>query len=284
MGAMPKSLYLDGSSEASALPGRTMQGADAEAQRASRDAIMKIRLFPDLTVALRGALGYGPHVDMLQHFCYWMHPRHPKMQNRWTLYKTYAEWREECGLARKQIDKGRTKLRELGLVTEKKGPHGRLHYRVDWVALAEVLSLSSVGEQTDELNDWFDDFDLIDDEDSLSPVGEQGSLSPIGGQPNTGEYADDYLSENSTLQVAAEPAFAEPAAPQIDKEINQDKEGSAPLGDDQRHSENGHTPSETTAVKDEVEQVVAPPKPGDDTLYQVRLNSLAHHAAFGHQW
>jgi hypothetical protein len=206
-----------------------------------------------------------------------MHPRHPKMQNRWTLYKTYAEWREECGLARKQIDKGRTKLRELGLVTEKKGPHGRLHYRVDWVALAEVLSLSPVGEQTDELNDWFDDFDLIDDEDSLStvgeqgqnaPQGEQGSLSPIGGQPNTGEYADDYLSENSTLQVAAEPAFAEPAAPQIDKEINQDKEGSAPLGDDKRHSENGHTPSEKQAAKDEVEEPasLAPPKPDDDTL------------------
>src|SRR5215216_5894519 len=133
-------------------------GFDAEAQRVARDAIMEIPLFPDLTVALRGALGYGPHVDMLQHFCYWMHPRHPKMQNRWTLYKTYAEWREECGLARKQIDKGRTKLCELGLVTEKKGPHGRLHYRVDWVALAEVLSLSPVGEQTDELNDWFDDF------------------------------------------------------------------------------------------------------------------------------
>src|SRR5918992_1012872 len=151
MGETPKSLCFDGSSEASALPVRTVQGADAEAQRAARDAIMQIRLFPDLTVALRGALGYGPHVDVLQHFSYWMHPRHPKMQNRWTLYKTYAEWREECGLARKQIDKGRTKLRELGLVTEKKGPHGRLHYRVDWVALAEVLSLSPVEEQTDEL-------------------------------------------------------------------------------------------------------------------------------------
>jgi hypothetical protein len=275
MTAPTQKSYLNSSPDASALSVRTVQGAEAEAQRAARDAIMQIRLFPDLTVALRGALGYGPHVDVLQHFCYWMHPRHPKMQNRWTLYKTYAEWREECGLARKQIDKGRTKLRELGLVTEKKGPHGRLHYRVDWVVLAEVLSLSPVGEQSDELNDWFDDFDLIDDEGSLSPVGEQGqnapqgeqgSLSPIGGQPNTGEYADDYVSENSTLQVAAEPAFAEPAAPQIDKEINQDKEGSAPLGDDQRHSENGHTPSETTAVKDEVEQVVAPPKPGDDTL------------------
>jgi nitrate reductase NapE component len=57
---------------------RNGTGTDAEAQRAARKAIMKIRLFPDLTVALRGGLGYGPHVDMLQHFCYWMHPRHPK--------------------------------------------------------------------------------------------------------------------------------------------------------------------------------------------------------------
>src|SRR5918992_771036 len=103
MGATPKSLYFDGSSEASALPVRTVQGADAEAQRAARDAVMQIRLFPDLTVALRGALGYGPHVDMLQHFCYWMHPRHPKMQDRWTMYKTYAEWCDECGLTDRQI-------------------------------------------------------------------------------------------------------------------------------------------------------------------------------------
>ena len=240
-------------------------GADAEAQQAARDAIMEIPLFPDLTVALRGALGYGPHVDMLQHFCYWMHPRHPKMQNRWTLYKTYAEWREECGLARKQIDKGRTKLRELGLVTEKKGPHGRLHYRVDWLALAEVLSLSPLGEQTDELNDWFDDFDLIvdliDDEDSLSPVGEQGqnvpqgeqgSLSPIGGQPNTGKYAGDYLQENTLLQRAPEPAFAEPGAPEINRDKEQKEGIEAPPSTDKRHSQVAEPPKPKIAKEVEI--------------------------------
>src|SRR5918997_4414224 len=150
MGETPKSLCFDGSCEASALPVRTVQGADAEAQRAARDAIMQIRLFPDLTVALRGALGYGPHVDMLQHFCYWMHPRHPKMQSRWTMYKTYEEWREECSLSDRQVRKGRKVLRELGLVTEKKSNYGRIDYRVDWVALAEVLSLDTNTVQTDE--------------------------------------------------------------------------------------------------------------------------------------
>src|SRR5215212_9873902 len=128
-------------------------GFDAEAQRAARDAIMEIPLFPDLTVALRGALGYGPHVDMLQHFCYWMHPRHPKMQSRWTMYKTYAEWREECGLTDRQVKKGRKVLRDKGLVAEKKGPHGRMHYRLDWVALRDALSLDAITVQTDEGGD-----------------------------------------------------------------------------------------------------------------------------------
>jgi hypothetical protein len=138
--------------------------ADAEAQRPARNAIMEIRLFPDLTVALRGALGYGPHVDMLQHFCYWMHPRHPKMQNRWTMYKTYEEWREECSLSDRQVRKGRKVLRELGLVTEKKSNYGRIDYRVDWVALAKALSLDTNTVQTDE---DLDDFDLFDDDASL---------------------------------------------------------------------------------------------------------------------
>jgi hypothetical protein len=191
---------------------------DVEAQQAARDAVMEIPLFPDLDVLLIDKLTYGPHCKMLQHFAYWFHPRHPKMQERWTMYKTYEEWRSETGLKRKQVDKGREKLRELGLVTEKKGPHGRLHYRIDWVALAEVLSLSPVGEQTDDLDD-LDDFDF--DEISLSPVGEQGqfvplgeqsSLSPYGEHANTGDYAGDYLTGKTLLQRADEPAFAEPSA------------------------------------------------------------------------
>src|SRR5215212_8193541 len=140
---------------------------DVEAQRAARDAIMEISLFPDLTVALRGALGYGPHVDMLQHFCYWMHPRHPKMQSRWTMYKTYAEWREECSLSDRQVRKGRKVLRELGLVTEKKINYGRVDFRVDWVALAKALSLDTNTVQTEE---DLDDFDPFYDDDSSTAI------------------------------------------------------------------------------------------------------------------
>src|SRR5215212_2941174 len=152
---------------------------DVEAQRTARNAIMEITLFPDLTVALRGALGSGPHVDMLQHFCFWMHPRHPKMQSRWTMYKTYAEWRGECSLSDRQVRKGRKVLRELGLVTEKKSNYGRINYRVDWVALAKELSLDTNTVQTDE--DW-DDFDLFGDDDSLDGSTVQGQF---------GRYSDE---------------------------------------------------------------------------------------------
>ena len=166
-------------------------GADAEAQRAARDAIMEIPLFPDLSVVLRGALGYGPHVDMLQHFCFWMHPRHPKMQSRWTMYKTYAEWRDECSLSDRQVRKGRKVLRELGLVAEKKSNYGRIDYRVDWVALAKALSLDGISVQTDE--DW-DDFDLFDDDASLD-----GNTV----QRQSGRYSDESSLDGTSVQANA---------------------------------------------------------------------------------
>jgi hypothetical protein len=220
-------------------------GADAEAQRAARDAIMEIPLFPDLTVALRGALGYGPHVDMLQHFCYWMHPRHPKMQSRWTMFKTYAEWREECSLSDRQVRKGRKVLGELGLVTEKKTNYGRVDYRVDWVALAKALSLDTNTVQTDE---DLGDFDLFDDDDTsldANSVQErfgrysvESNLDTNSVQAKAGEYAVDYEQDNSALQAGAESAFAEPAPPEINKnEVLKEDDLLSPPNTDKRHSQ-----------------------------------------------
>jgi hypothetical protein len=208
---------------------------DVEAQRVARDAIMEIPLFPDLTVALRGALGYGPHVDMLQHFCYWMHPRHPKMQNRWTMYKTYAEWLEECSLTDRQVRKGRKVLRELGLVTEKKSNYGRIDYRVDWVALANALSLdaNTVQGQSGRYSD-------------------ESSLDANTVQANAGEYAGDYLQENTLLQRDAEPAFAEPASPEINRDKGQ-KEGIEALpSTDKRHSQVAEPPKPKIAKEVEI--------------------------------
>jgi hypothetical protein len=238
-------------------------GADAEAQRAARNAIMEIPLFPDLTVALRGALGYGPHVDMLQHFCFWMHPRHPKMQSRWTMYKTYAEWRDECSLSDRQVRKGRKVLRELGLVTEKKSNYGRIDYRVDWVALAKALSLDTNTVQTDE--DW-DDFDLFDDDASLDGntvqrqsgrYSDESSLDSISVQANAGEHAGEYVQENSPLQGAPEPALAEPGATEINRDKEQKEGIEAPPSTDKRHS-----------------QVAEPPKPKISKEVEIKVWAL----------
>jgi hypothetical protein len=233
-------------------------GFDAEAQRVARDAIMEIPLFPDLTVALRSALGYGPHVDMLQHFCYWMHPRHPKMQSRWTMYKTYAEWREDCSLSDRQVRKGRKVLRELGLVSEKKSNYGRIDYRVDWVALAKALGLNTTTVQTDE---DLDDFDLFDDDPSLDAISVEGQFGRYSGesildansvQANAGEHAGEYVQENSPLQGAPEPALAEPGGTEKNRDKEQKERIEAPPSTDKCHSQVAEAPMPEIAKEVEI--------------------------------
>jgi hypothetical protein len=251
----------------------TKMGADAEAQRAARDAVMQIRLFPELPAALRKAIGYGPHADMLQHFVFWFHPRHPKMQKRWTLWKTFAEWLDECGLTDRQVKKGRKVLAEKGLATYKRGQYSRVYYSVDWVALADALGLEFIPDGNsvqydDELNDEFDfSDDSIPDGNSVRLHSGRYSdqVIPDGNSVrlNTGDYSEDYLTEESTLQVVApEPVFTEPGAHEM--KGKKEKEGQ-PLGVE-RPSQNGHTPSESGLEKERGEEVVAPPKPDDDTL------------------
>jgi hypothetical protein len=193
---------------------------DYEAQQAARKAVMAIPLFPDLDRELNKALGFGPHCKMLQHFCYWMHPRKPKMQNRWTLWKTFAEWHDECGLTERQVKKGRRVLAEKGLATYKRGQYSRIYYRVDWAALAEVLCLDFIPDGNsvqydDELND---ETDLLDDS---IPDGNTVRLHsrrysvpfiPDGNtvRLNTEDYTEDYLTEDTLLHSGGEPAKAEP--------------------------------------------------------------------------
>jgi len=258
-------------------------GADAEAQRAARDAVMEIPLFPDLIVRLRDALGYGPHCEMLQHYCYWMNPEKRKMRNRWSIWKTFDEWYEECGLTDRQVKKGRKKLRELGIMSHKRGQYSRVYYQVDWVALADALDLSYV---VDEDDIWFDDEDEFIPNGNSVPNGNENRSSfrtamasdfipdgnsvqfipdGYGVRLNTREYARDYLQEKTLLQRAPEPAFAEPAA--MDRNGKEDKDGLSSLPiEHKRHSKDGDTASADIAVREVVEEVQAPPKPNDDAL------------------
>ena len=256
---------------------------DAEARQAARDAVMEIPLFPDLIVRLRDALGYGPHCEMLQHYCYWMNPEKRKMRNRWSIWKTFDEWYEECGLTDRQVKKGRKKLRELGIMSHKRGQYSRVYYQVDWVALADALDLSYV---VDEDDIWFEDdeHEFIPDGNSVPNGNENGrsfrtatasDFIPDGNSVqfipdgygvrlNTKEYAGDYLSGESSLQEAPEPAFAEPGA--MNGNGKKEEKDSPPPVEDKRHSQDSDTPSTEQALRDEVEEVVAPPKPDDDTL------------------
>jgi hypothetical protein len=239
---------------------RNDTAADAEAQRVARGAIMQIPAFPELLTRLTRVFGPGPERDMVHQLVYWFSKS--KMQDRWTAYLTRENWRDQRGLNRKQVDKGRRRLKAhpSGVVEEKMGPYKRIHYRIDWVKLAALLGLETPLKGV-PIDDDFDDFDDFDDEDlwtplkggpkpSDPPLGVAGSSAPpemdaapdtyaenpanVGVPSNTGALAVAF-SQNNPPTGGAEPAFAEPAPPQINKD-KEPKEG------------------------------VAPPKPDDDTL------------------
>jgi hypothetical protein len=253
----------------------TKPEVDAAAQRDARDAIMQIPAFPELQTRLTRVFGPGAERDMIHQLVYWFSK--PKMQNRWWAYKTLDEWRDERGLNRKQVDKARRRLKPFGVVEEKKGNYKRIHYCIDWVRLAELLSIPLKGGQS---YDW----DNLEDEDffdepliplkggqSQNDTPKGGSIendppqmegtpdtyaenpSNGGGQTNARENAGEYLQDNSLLQRAAEPALAEPAAPEINRN-EEPQEGNASSPDaDKRHSQERDPRSETTAARDRVD-------------------------------
>jgi hypothetical protein len=249
--------------------------ATDEAQRAARDAIMKIPAFPELERRLVSVLGPTSEALMMHQLVYWFNKK--KMQNRWSAYKTYKEWKDERGLNRKQVDKGRKRLKANKLVEEKYGNYKRIEYQVDWVRLAELLGIPLKGSQSYDLDDvkdadFFDEpvYPLKGDESSAdAPKGGtvRNDMSPMDDTPdsyaenssfggvqfNAGEYAEAYEQDNSTLQAGAEPAFAEPAPPEINKkEEPQEDNLSSPPDTDERHSQVAEPPKPKIAKEVEV--------------------------------
>jgi hypothetical protein len=231
-----------------------------EAQRAARDAIMQIPAFPELERRLVSVLGPTSEALMMHQLIYWFNKQ--KMQNRWSAYKTYKEWKEERGLNRKQVDKGRKRLKAKKLVEEKYGNYKRIEYQVDWVRLAELLLIPLKGSQSYDLGKLKDE-DFFDESPHPLKGDQSSSDTPKGGavqngrllmdlaidayaekpsfvrvQSNAGEYSKAYEQDNSTLQVGAEPAFAEPAPPEIDKKEGPKEGDLSPLPSaDKRHSQ-----------------------------------------------
>lgn len=102
--------------------------------------MLAVPQFPDLERVLILSLSPTPAAIMLHQICYWF--RKPKMQDRWWLYKTFDEWRDERGLSRRQVNKGREDLIKKGLIEEMYGPYKRVHTCPDWVKLAATLNLN----------------------------------------------------------------------------------------------------------------------------------------------
>lgn len=241
-------------------PERNGTAYDAEAQRAARDAVIKIPAFPELLTRLTRAFGPGPERDMVHQLVYWFSK--PKMQNRWTAYLTRENWRDQRGLNRKQVDKGRRRLKAhpSGVVEEKMGPYKRVHYRIDWVKLADLLGLETPLKRVP----MDDDFDDLDEEDLRTPL--KGTPKPSdpplevadssappemddapdiyaenpvnGGVPSNTEAFAGAFSQDNPPTGGAEPAFAEPAPPKINKEIEPQEGKLPPLPDaNKRHSQ-----------------------------------------------
>ena len=159
---------------------RNGTGTDAEAQRAARHAIMQIPAFPELLTRLTRVFGPGAERDMIHQLIYWFSK--PKMQNRWWAYKTADEWRDERGLNRKQVNKGRARLKPFGVLEEKYGPYKRLHYRIDWVRLAELLSIPFEGGPSYEWDDLEDNDFSVSYRNPLRGINRLGVIPLKGGQ------------------------------------------------------------------------------------------------------
>jgi hypothetical protein len=159
---------------------RNDTAANVEAQRVARDAIMEIPPFPELERRLIGVLGPTSEAIMIHQLVYWFSK--PKMQPRWSAYKTYKEWKDERGLNRKQVDKGRKRLKARKLVETKYGNYKRIEYQVDWVKLAELLLIPFKGSQSYDVDDLKDDdFGFSFDEPLYPPRGVNRQLIPLKG-------------------------------------------------------------------------------------------------------
>lgn len=224
------------------------QANDQEAQQAARDAVLAMRLFPDLERSLILSLGPGAAAIMLHQICYWFSK--PKMRDRWWMYKTFDEWECERGLRRRRVETGRRDLVKKGLVEEAYGPYKKVHLRPDWPVVAATLNLNPIVQREPDVN-RIDKPQTPENERTVGDCtaenghaphrnagkpSEQGERSRLyatnrgnhpfssgkkaisGVQTNTGDYAEDYEQEIS-LSESANPADAESAPPE-------EKEGS----------------------------------------------------------
>ena len=117
------------------------EGAELGAQRIARERISTISLFPDLMNELAGVFGFTPARDYVHQIIYWM--RRPGMRNRWVMYVTAEQMKRERNMGRKPLVRGRKQAVNSGVTEEKLGPYKRIHTRLDWVRLEDLMPSSA---------------------------------------------------------------------------------------------------------------------------------------------
>lgn len=111
-----------------------MSGQPADVLRAFLAGERVIAFHPSLA-RIGGSINAGIFLSQL---IYWTSRSHSS--EGW-VYKTKAEWQEETGLGRHEIDTVRNKLRDKFLVEESQpqGTDRTISYRVDWDVVAAIL-------------------------------------------------------------------------------------------------------------------------------------------------
>jgi hypothetical protein len=257
------------------------EGPDNDAVSEMRDELVKnAGDWPMLRRRLTKVFG-GDAALFLEHLIFWSGKSHAPYG--W-VYKSREEMEDVetgIGLGNRYQTKARKVLRgekQAPRVVEECRPSRRraTFYRVDLVAVANIIGVELVS----AIEDDFDFFGLEESESfrGTTENGQtpdkpsesfRGTTESFQGATESFRVATSVDTSvgtysGSTLQVAPEPAFAEPGA----HEMNGKKEKEEQPLTTERPSLNGHTPSETTAVKGEVEEPasLAPAKPDDDAL------------------
>lgn len=222
---------------------------------------------------------FGPLAGpFLEHVIFWSGRSHAP--SGW-VYKSREELSDPLkgiALEHRDQEKARKILRgekpwygKTRKVLEEHRPSKRIatFYRVDLKALASILGVElseppHEATQTDDFDwdfDWEEDFGESESPREAAESPHKATESPHGA---TSVGTTDGSFSLTLLQRDDEPAFAEPSS--MDRDGKEEEKDSSPPIEDKRLSENSDTSSADIAPRDEVEEVVAPPKPDDATL------------------
>ncbi len=118
---------------------RTVEETEEEAAKNTiKEGILP---YPYRETMLQRAFGLGAGA-FLNHLVFWSGLGHGIEGDKEWVYKTLEDWDRERALSRNQVDKARAKLKDAGVLEERRYLGNRIYYRIRWGALAAVLGVT----------------------------------------------------------------------------------------------------------------------------------------------